>query len=246
VTLPIRPITWPAALQGKLNGLLPLEILHVLADLPNVTLIGPAMRSWLALSAAANQASHVLHTTGNMDSYRSLAAQETLFRARYTMTRPAGATESKTWLGHTWWLRPGMATAAVPGTSNHGWGLAVDVANASGALLAWLVANAWTYGWSWELQSEPWHIRYCPGDTIPQAVLAYEQRTADVPDFNTAQKIDAVFNAYETVQLDIANKAGQTRDDAPRGMFPVPLTKRLDSIDDALKEVLRLVKGVSP
>jgi hypothetical protein len=60
--------------------------------------------------------------------------------------------------------------------SNHGWALAVDVANASGARLAWLEANALSFGWSWELvPEEPWHIRYYTGDAIPAAVLAYEQ-----------------------------------------------------------------------
>ena len=246
MTLPIHPINWPSAVLGKLNGLLPTGTLHVLADLPQITLVGPAMRAWLALSAAAHEAGHVLHATGAADSYRSLAAQENLFKVRYTLIRPAGlATEHKIWQGKTWWLIPGQATAAVPGTSNHGWGIAVDVANASGALLTWLVAHAWTYGWSWELQSEPWHIRYCTGDNIPQAVLAYEQRNADV-DANTLRKIDAVFNVYETVKLDVVNHEGETQLDAQQGSFPVPFTKRLDAIDAQLAEVLRLLKGVSP
>jgi LAS superfamily LD-carboxypeptidase LdcB len=30
------------------------------------------------------------------------------------------------------------------------------------------LAEAPSLGWSWELQSEPWHIRYVAGDKTPQ------------------------------------------------------------------------------
>ena len=56
--------------------------------------------------------------------------------------------------------------AAVPGTSNHGWGLAVDICAESyaGARWDWLAANAPAYGWDnpdWARPGgskyEPWH-----------------------------------------------------------------------------------------
>lgn len=59
--------------------------------------------------------------------------------------------------------------AAVPGTSNHGWGLAVDlgcgVQNYGSAQYRWMTQHAGAYGWvhpSWALHNpfEPWHWEY--------------------------------------------------------------------------------------
>ncbi len=56
--------------------------------------------------------------------------------------------------------------AAVPGTSNHGWGKAADFDDLDfgTAAFAWMEANAWRYGWNhpgWAQQgkpaAEPWH-----------------------------------------------------------------------------------------
>jgi hypothetical protein len=63
------------------------------------------------------------------------------------------------------------ALAAVPGTSNHGWGLALDLCGGAqsfgAAQHAWLAANAPAYGWtnpSWARQGggreEPWHWEF--------------------------------------------------------------------------------------
>lgn len=51
--------------------------------------------------------------------------------------------------------------AAFPGTSNHGWGLAVDVKTRQAA--AWIVRNGHRFGWSWDegrRVGEWWHFRY--------------------------------------------------------------------------------------
>jgi LAS superfamily LD-carboxypeptidase LdcB len=80
------------------------------------------------------------------DSYRSLAAQQEAAREK-------------------------PALAAVPGTSNHGWGLAVDLCggiNTAGTPQSqWMADNAGRYGWvhpSWAAQGgekpEPWHWEY--------------------------------------------------------------------------------------
>jgi hypothetical protein len=53
--------------------------------------------------------------------------------------------------------------AAVPGTSNHGWGRAIDFASYSSAMLRWLERNASKHGWSWatgKASQEPWHWEY--------------------------------------------------------------------------------------
>jgi hypothetical protein len=76
------------------------------------------------------------------------------------------------------------ATAAEPGTSNHGWGCAIDIAeerdgdpepeSLSPLMLSLLVEYGWEYGLGAEIESEPWHWRYFAGDNIPAAVLKYE------------------------------------------------------------------------
>ena len=59
--------------------------------------------------------------------------------------------------------------AAVPGTSNHGWGLAVDlgcgVQNYGSPEFRWMTANAGAFGWvhpAWALRNpfEPWHWEF--------------------------------------------------------------------------------------
>jgi hypothetical protein len=78
------------------------------------------------------------------EAYRSYAAQVAVFRKRPSF-------------------------AAVPGTSNHGWGLAVDlgcgVQNYGSAQYRWMTAHAGAYGWvhpSWALHNpfEPWHWEF--------------------------------------------------------------------------------------
>ncbi len=66
------------------------------------------------------------------------------------------------------------ALAAVPGTSNHGWGLAVDLCGGAQSFgtadYAWMRANASRFGWqnpSWALpgrgREEPWHWEFGTG-----------------------------------------------------------------------------------
>ncbi|MDN5659468.1 M15 family metallopeptidase [Brevibacterium aurantiacum] len=66
--------------------------------------------------------------------------------------------------------KPGFA--ARPGTSNHGWGIALDLGagtqNGTGVQYDWLVANADKYGWEnpdWAQRNsyELWHWEYVPG-----------------------------------------------------------------------------------
>lgn len=58
----------------------------------------------------------------------------------------------------------GSPRAAKPGTSNHGWGLALDLAmgggNHSSATYRWLKENGPRYGFVDEVPHEDWHWRY--------------------------------------------------------------------------------------
>jgi hypothetical protein len=199
---PVAPVVMPADLAGKSNGQLPPSLL---ADVVGGgKLHHLCARAWRALVADAWASVQLPLTYTYGGTYRSYAQQETLFRSRYSPSGTGGG--CKTWNGVRWCKKSSnLATAAVPGTSNHGWGLAVDSAwdkdlsdglgpDDATAITShpgwqWLLANAERYGFSWELQSEPWHLRYVAGDSVPQAVLDFEGPTTPQP---TTQENDMV------------------------------------------------------
>jgi zinc D-Ala-D-Ala carboxypeptidase len=49
--------------------------------------------------------------------------------------------------------------AATPGTSNHGWGMALDL-DLDDRAQAWMRENAWRYGFAEDTPREPWHWGY--------------------------------------------------------------------------------------
>ena len=195
--LPIVQVVLPKSLVGQANGNLDPSLLVNIH--PSGRLHVLAARAYKALVAeCAKQGLPLTFTYGGC--YRTYAQQETLFRQRYTTT-PLADRPRKWWNNMWWYLRPGMAGAAVPGTSNHGRGLAVDTAfdkdptdglgpDDATAITAhpkfiWFRDNVGRFGFSFEDQSEPWHIRYVAGDAIPQAVLDYEKSlVVSFPTFN--------------------------------------------------------------
>ena len=178
---PVAQVVMPASLSGALNGRLPDSLLEVVGcpGRPRARAHPLAARAFRALAAAVlAETGEVLTVTSTADAYRSYATQEATFRQRYT-TDVLWMRPSKVWDGVRWFQRPGVAMSAVPGQSNHGWGLAFDVCGWSGdetvyieSLKAWpwIRANAGRFGLSWEAQSEPWHLRYVAGDRVPDAV----------------------------------------------------------------------------
>ena len=181
--LPVTPVVLPVVLKGKQNGKLPSEILEP-CGMGSFTLVGPAARACRALVAALLAEGIEAWSTGN---YRSYDQQVKLFKERYSTT-PIPGRPTKVWNGVTHWQKPFTAMAAVPGTSNHGLGLAVDfaekrsgkVVSVSSQFVKWMTANAHRYGFSAEAQSEPWHWRYFAGDSIPQEVLLFESGMSPV------------------------------------------------------------------
>ena len=185
---PITAVTIPRDLAGQSNGRLHESLLVVVGfpQRPTARLHSLADRAWKALSQEVFECfTETLTVTSTPDAYRSYAMQEQTFRLRYTTTVLEGR-PWKIWNGVRWYQRPGTAMAAVPGTSNHGLGLAVDACiwrnNAihsitdNQTMFKWLLDNAWRYGFSWEFDNEePWHIRYFAGDLVPAAVLDFEQ-----------------------------------------------------------------------
>lgn len=128
------------------NGALPT---HAICALPGTdhALRADAALAFAELNAAfRNRFGRPLCLT---DSYRSLSAQQQLYATK-----------------------PGLA--APPGTSNHGWGTAVDVcggAEAEGsAAHSWLSERGAAFGWvnpGWARSGgnrpEPWHWEFVPG-----------------------------------------------------------------------------------
>lgn len=122
-----------------LNGRLPAEQLVVIPWDGRDRIRFYALASLARLNAAFRaRFSHDLIVN---EGYRDLTTQQ-----RYYANPPSGA-----------------GTAAVPGTSNHGWGLAVDL-KLTAAEYAWMRANAPAYGWINPLWArdgrgveEPWH-----------------------------------------------------------------------------------------
>ncbi len=134
------------ARAASANGQIPSSDLCQLWD-PNQMLRGDAAvaLSELNLGFRASFGRDICLT----DSYRSLSEQRRLA-----------------------YLKPGLA--ASPGTSNHGWGLAIDLCtseNRSQSVMAWLADNGPVYGWdnpAWARPGgsgayEPWHWEYVPG-----------------------------------------------------------------------------------
>ncbi|MFC8797914.1 D-alanyl-D-alanine carboxypeptidase family protein [Promicromonospora sp. NPDC057138] len=133
-----------AATAGYGNGLIPLELLCEVSFSPGQRLRCDAAAQLEQLNAA--YAAQFGRNLGVSDSYRSYAAQVTTKALKKNL-------------------------AATPGTSNHGWGLAVDL---SGGIQSfgttefnWMTANAGAYGWehpSWAepggSKPEPWHWEY--------------------------------------------------------------------------------------
>jgi LAS superfamily LD-carboxypeptidase LdcB len=177
---PVLPIIMPSDLAGVPNGKLPAKLLRGIKA-PNGQLHSLAATAWNAMQLAAYFDGIELKHVG---AYRPLSEQMALFNNRYALS-PTGRRPqvTRTYQGKTWYLKKGMAPAGVPGTSNHGIGLAIDISGASGKRLAWLLgdgfatSNALKYGFTWEVADpknpnfESWHLRYVCGDRLPQAVL---------------------------------------------------------------------------
>ena len=173
VTYPVAPAAIPAWVKPLGNGKIPMDRMLKVAPLGSGYLVPEAAAAWRNLQNAASGAGFTLTMTG---AYRSYDQQVELFNQRYSTSNTGGS--SKVWNGTQYWLKPNMAMAAVPGTSNHGWGCAVDAALGGygadakvvdSAFLQWALEHASANGWSWEVQSEPWHLRLTGITAAPQA-----------------------------------------------------------------------------
>ena len=195
------PVTRPTNLVGVPNGRLPFTLLTPVyfPGVGHLSLHPQAARAWNAMAVVCfAETGQKLSTTG---TYRWYDAQVLLFNQRMSpIYNPITCTTTtRLWNNKRYWLKRGFAPCATPGTSNHGWALAVDTAIAGPnkvlgittnlSVWRWLSRNAVSFGWSWEGAKvpgnwepgqvapagfEPWHIRYVAGDTTPKRVLDVE------------------------------------------------------------------------
>jgi hypothetical protein len=177
-SFPKPKLVMPAELVGQPNGQINQNLLTN-CGIGKMVMYRKASIALDAMRKAASAEGIYFSATG---TYRTDDQQVTLFKQRFT-TENTGRT-MRIWQGRRYWLKPKVALAAVPGTSNHGWGLAIDIAldanqdlefewpvsALDNSALDWLLQNADDYGFGWELDSEPWHLRYYVGDATPKAL----------------------------------------------------------------------------
>jgi LAS superfamily LD-carboxypeptidase LdcB len=125
----------PVELAAYGNGRIPADALHEVG--------GTGHRLWApaadALERAIADAARDGVTIGITDSYRSYESQVDV-AARKGLYSQGGL-------------------AAVPGTSDHGWGMAVDL-RLDDAAQSWMRANGDRYGFVEDTPREPWHWAY--------------------------------------------------------------------------------------
>jgi hypothetical protein len=125
----------PVELAAYGNGKIPASALAEVGDTGH-RLWAPAAESLERLRADAARAGV---TIGITDSYRSYEAPVDV-AARKGLYSQGGL-------------------AAVPGTSDHGWGMAVDL-DLDPAAQSWMRQNAGRYGFVEDTPREPWHWAY--------------------------------------------------------------------------------------
>lgn len=170
---PVLSVRMPADLVREVNGRLSPAVLAPITFSSGGTGHHLMVRALKAMHAAA--ASEGVDLTWH-DPYRPYAEQWRIFFDRYTTTYRPGA-ERKVFQGVVYYKKYGKASAATPGDSNHGLGIAIDFKQAGNRytkVVRWLLSKSHLYGFSWEIQSEPWHLRYVSGDFLPGAVVRFE------------------------------------------------------------------------
>lgn len=128
----------PDTLRALGNGKVPKSALVEISQ-GRHRLYAPAAASWNNLVAAARAEGIELRIT---DSYRSYAEQVDLAERKGLYSQGG--------------------LAATPGTSNHGWGMAVDADVTDARTREWLQVNGPRFGWIEAVPREPWHWEFRP------------------------------------------------------------------------------------
>jgi D-alanyl-D-alanine carboxypeptidase len=149
---PVKRLVVPKRLKRFGNGMLPNRIL-------SPTDAGGLMYTIAAIDfnkmyEHAKRDGVILRSVG---AYRSYERQEQVFRQRMTLDKQLAKKPlvRRIWKKKIWYLRF-LAPVAVPGTSNHGWGLAIDLNLTDKSVLPWMCRNAPKYGFY--LQGKPFTL----------------------------------------------------------------------------------------
>lgn len=197
------------------NGRIPLSDLTVMST--RLRARADAAASYERMAAEFNKVHGPMYMT---DAYRSYEIQEKIFRERYRpQASGVGPYRDVRWWNGVRYVRVNNAAAAVPGTSNHGWGVAVDFASGinvsfSSPQYRWMHANAGRYGWDNRAGitiREPWHWEYNPdndqylnsggGSTVkPNPVPPNTE--GDDDDMPSAEEVAAAVWSYKNTRLE--------------------------------------------
>jgi peptidoglycan hydrolase-like protein with peptidoglycan-binding domain len=166
------------------NGKLPTSMLTPIYRNPGYLIrTGPAASGLMRLSQRSHAKGYGFITVNS--AYRAYNTQDTLFRDHYV---PFSQLNGRKWFDSWWWNGQlwcrvsGNARIAPPGDSNHGEGLAVDLAEpymTTGPKHAWFVDRLDFYGFWWEGKGfdEPWH--YTSRNKFPKRPALHEGSKGD-------------------------------------------------------------------
>ncbi|WP_199421972.1 DNA/RNA non-specific endonuclease [Actinotalea solisilvae] len=165
------------------NGRIDTALLTPVPSLPGAFLTSGAATAWEAVRAEVRRRfGWTPAINGRLNAYRPFAEQERLFRQRYTPAFRTGIDPRK-WDGNgvlqTWWRLPVFSAAAVPGTSNHGLGITVDVVGLKYRTAAFDQFEACAHDLGWTNAegrsiNEAWHWTHGAGATFVVAAAAEE------------------------------------------------------------------------
>ena len=147
---PVKRLVVPERLGKIANGKLPRRLLR--KTKAGGLLYTTAAKSFNEMFDAAKADGITLVLTGN--GYRSYEKQYQLFMDRYSLKYDGrNPMVTRRFDGRIYYLKKGKSPSATPGTSNHGYGLAVDINVHDPKVFAWLDKNAPKFGFY--LQGKP-------------------------------------------------------------------------------------------
>ena len=262
IVYPVKDVILPRDLKGVENGKLDPKLLKAIK--PGGKLHHLAANAWEAMRVAAEKEGI---TFAHVGDYRPYDAQLSLFKQRYVKGDSGDPRKiTRKFNNEVWMLKKGMAPAGSPGTSNHGWGLAIDIALKVGGKvvsimedpdgkgegvksgLEWLFKNADKYGFSWEIkegaQAEAWHIRYFPGDKIPAAVAEHfgGSATATPAPAAAPASVSAAVVAYPGTPVQTGSTGEAVK--ALQAKLKVPVTGTFDKATEVAVKKFKNANGL--